>query len=116
MHEHPQRHYPDRISEDSYILSEEIETVEIETIVIREPSLEDLKMMMEEQQIIRDEIHTQAEELRANGYTDESIEIQDLKEQWAIAHEKYNEYKAKYNEKWLNSDEFWAQKYEENPT
>ena len=104
------------ISEDSYIPSEEIETVEIETVVIREPSLEDLKMMMEEQQTIKDEIHVQAEELRANGYTDESIEIQDLKEQWTIAHEKYNEYKEKYNEKWLNSDEFWAQKYEENPT
>ena len=83
------------ISEDSYIPSEEIETVEIETVVIREPSLE---------------------ELRANGYTDESIEIQDLKKQWTIAHARYNEYKEKYNEKWLNSDEFWAQKYEENPT
>ena len=104
------------ISEDSYIPSEEIETVEIETVVIREPSLEDLKMMMEEQQAIKDEIHAQAEELRANGYTDESIEIQDLKKQWTIAHARYNEYKAKYNEKWLNSDEFWAQKYEENPT
>lgn len=104
------------ISEDSYIPSEEIETVEIETVVIREPSLEDLKMMMEEQQTIKDEIHAQAEELRVNGYTDESIEIQDLKKQWTIAHARYNEYKEKYNEKWLNSDEFWAQKYEENPT
>ena len=104
------------ISEDSYIPSEEIETVEIETIVIREPSLEDLKVMIEEQQTIKDEIHVQAEELRANGYTDESIEIQDLKKQWTIAHARYNEYKEKYNEKWLNSDEFWAQKHEENPT
>lgn len=104
------------ISEDSYIPSEEIETVEIETVVIREPSLEDLKMMMEEQQTIKDEIHVQAEELRANGYTDESIEIQDLKKQWTIAHARYNEYKEKYNEKWLNSDEFWVQKHEENPT
>lgn len=104
------------ISEDSYIPSEEIETVEIETVIIREPSLEDLKMMMEEQQTIKDEIHVQAEELRANGYTDESIEIQDLKKQWTIAHARYNEYKEKYNEKWLNSDEFWVQKHEENPT
>ena len=104
------------ISEDSYIPSEKIETVEIETVVISEPSLEDLKMMMEEQQAIKDEAHAQAEELRANGYTNESIEIQDLKKQWNIAHARYNEYKEKYNEKWLNSDEFWAQKYEENPT
>lgn len=103
------------ISED-YIPSENIEVVEIKTIISYEYTLEDLKGMMAEQSLIKEEIHLQAEELRVQGYIDDSLEIQELKKQWNIAHARYNDYKNQYNEKWLNSDEFWAQKYEENPT
>ena len=103
------------ISED-YIPSEEIEIVEIKTVVTYEYSVEELKTMMEEQQAFKDEIHTKAEEYRADGYAEDSREIQELKKQWMVAHARYNEYKTKYQEKWLNSDEFWAKKYEENPT
>ena len=107
------------ISEDSYIPSEEIEVKEVKevtTYVEPDYSISELKELMETQQLVKEDVHNKANVFRALGYSDESFEIQQLKKQWNVAHARYLEYYNEYQEKWPNSDEFWAQKEAENPT
>ena len=107
------------ISEE-YIPSEETKPiVEVPmTIIQSEPefSVEVLREKMDEQLAIKEKAHEKANELRAEGYTEDSDEIQEQKSIYMKAHETYLKLNEEYREKWINSDEFWAQKEAENPT
>lgn len=103
------------ISED-YIPSEETNEIEIKIISINELSANELKDLMEKQKNKQKEIHQEAEKLRMNNYSDDSYEIQELKKQWNIAQEQYENYKSIYNEKILDSDIYWEEKMDEYPT
>ena len=86
---------------EAYIPSEKTNNVDI-----------DLKALMNEQAQIQEEAHNRAEELRAAGYSEDSPEIIEVKETYMEANGRYNEVLAEY----IGTDEFWEEKYAENPT
>ena len=86
---------------EAYIPSEKTNNVDV-----------DLKALMNEQAQIQEDAHNRAEELRAAGYSEDSPEIIEAKETYMEANAKYNELLAEY----IGTDEFWEEKYAENPT
>ena len=84
-----------------YIPSERTNIINIRTstIYLDELTIDELMSLIEEQKMIKENIHKNAEVLRQLDYADDSIEVIELKRQWDQADSLQTTYEEYYNKK-----------------